>query len=180
MSANPRCALTTQLCESSVLSSPLSCFNTVKAQQRLNSHQTISKKAWLVRPSPAHAAHHNSVNNRTAPARTLTMAAVDVAPEELRFRFVLGKQMLSTMTVTNSSPQRVAFKVKTTAPKKYVVRPSSGVVEANSTQAVQVIMQAQVWIRWFSCGQVWTGQEAWLVLVCRGRHRGSGTMRIIR
>ena len=34
-------------------------------------------------------------------------------------------------------------KVKTTSPKKYCVRPSSGIVEAGATKEVQVIMQAQ-------------------------------------
>ena len=37
----------------------------------------------------------------------------------------------------------MAFKVKTTSPKKYCVRPSSGVVEAGGSKEVQVIMQAQ-------------------------------------
>jgi len=37
----------------------------------------------------------------------------------------------------------VAFNIKTTAPKKYVVRPSSGIAEAGSNVSLQVIMQAQ-------------------------------------
>ncbi len=38
---------------------------------------------------------------------------------------------------------QVAFKVKTTSPKKYCVRPSSGIIEAGGSKDVQVIMQAQ-------------------------------------
>ncbi len=38
---------------------------------------------------------------------------------------------------------QVAFKVKTTSPKKYCVRPSSGIIEPGSSKDVQVIMQAQ-------------------------------------
>ncbi|KAG2433549.1 hypothetical protein HYH02_012666 [Chlamydomonas schloesseri] len=68
---------------------------------------------------------------------------VEVSPSDLRFRFQLNKQLLATITVNNPNGQRVAFKIKTTAPKKYVVRPSSGVVEPRSNQSVQVIMQAQ-------------------------------------
>lgn len=71
------------------------------------------------------------------------MADVKIEPSDLRFRFQLGRQLPSTIAITNSSRQRVAFKVKTTTPKKYVVKPSSGVVEANSTVNVQVIMQVQ-------------------------------------
>ncbi|GAX85360.1 hypothetical protein CEUSTIGMA_g12777.t1 [Chlamydomonas eustigma] len=45
--------------------------------------------------------------------------------------------------MTASDDNRVAFKIKTTAPKKYVVRPSSGVTDAKTSASVQVIMQAQ-------------------------------------
>ncbi|KXZ44236.1 hypothetical protein GPECTOR_70g466 [Gonium pectorale] len=68
---------------------------------------------------------------------------VEVSPSDLRFRFQLNKQLLATITINNPNGQRVAFKIKTTAPKKYVVRPSSGVVEPRSNVSVQVIMQAQ-------------------------------------
>ncbi len=72
------------------------------------------------------------------------MADVEVAPTDLRFRFALNRQLLATINVTNKDPDnKVAFKVKTTAPKRYVVRPSSGVVPAGQATAVQIIMQAQ-------------------------------------
>jgi len=47
------------------------------------------------------------------------------------------------LQLTNPSAERVAFKVKTTSPKKYCVRPSSGIIEPGSVKEVQVIMQAQ-------------------------------------
>lgn len=47
------------------------------------------------------------------------------------------------MQLTNTTSERVAFKVKTTSPKKYCVRPSSGIIEPNGFKEVQVIMQAQ-------------------------------------
>lgn len=58
-------------------------------------------------------------------------------------RLVLNKQLLATICITNPLDTRVAFKIKTTAPKKYVVRPSSGIAEPRSQVNVQVIMQAQ-------------------------------------
>jgi len=70
-------------------------------------------------------------------------AQVLVSPADLKFRFQLNKQLLATITVNNPLDRRVAFKIKTTMPKKYVVRPSSGIVEAKSSTNVQVIMQAQ-------------------------------------
>ncbi|CAJ0840194.1 12659_t:CDS:2, partial [Entrophospora sp. SA101] len=42
----------------------------------------------------------------------------------------------------NPKPEPIAFKVKTTAPKQYCVRPNSGRIEANQTVDVQVILQA--------------------------------------
>lgn len=47
------------------------------------------------------------------------------------------------MQLTNTTGDRVAFKVKTTSPKKYCVRPSSGIIEPNGVKEVQVILQSQ-------------------------------------
>lgn len=72
------------------------------------------------------------------------MSEPEITPPELTFRFQVGKQLPATINIHNPSPtDKLAFKVKTTTPKKYVVRPSSGVAEPNSTVPVQVIMQAQ-------------------------------------
>lgn len=68
---------------------------------------------------------------------------VTVAPTELSFKFELRKNIPVTMQLTNTTGDRVAFKVKTTSPKKYCVRPSSGIIEGNSTKEVQVILQSQ-------------------------------------
>eukprot|EP00798_Chlamydomonas_sp_ICE-L_P010642 gene10642-12321_t len=71
------------------------------------------------------------------------MAEVEVKPTELSFKFQLNKQLLAMITISNPHETRLAFKIKTTAPKKYVVRPSSGVIDPKSPFSVQVIMQAQ-------------------------------------
>lgn len=68
---------------------------------------------------------------------------LQVSPPDLKFRFELRKTIPVTLSLTNPTNDRVAFKVKTTSPKKYCVRPSSGFVEPNSSKDVQVIMQAQ-------------------------------------
>ncbi|EEB08042.1 MSP domain-containing protein [Schizosaccharomyces japonicus yFS275] len=47
-----------------------------------------------------------------------------------------------TMTVHNPNAEPVIFKVKTTAPKQYCVRPNSGRIEANSSLKIQVLLQA--------------------------------------
>ena len=68
---------------------------------------------------------------------------LQIDPTELTFRFELRKIIPVTLSLNNPTGDRIAFKVKTTNPKKYCVRPSSGVVEPETTRDVQVIMQAQ-------------------------------------
>ncbi|CAL8466072.1 g5608 [Coccomyxa elongata] len=68
---------------------------------------------------------------------------LSIQPTELKFRFELRKNIPVTLSLHNPGQEKVAFKVKTTSPKKYCVRPSSGVVEPGATKDVQVIMQAQ-------------------------------------
>uniref|UniRef100_A0A5B6ZCA8 Putative vesicle-associated protein 1-2 n=1 Tax=Davidia involucrata TaxID=16924 RepID=A0A5B6ZCA8_DAVIN len=64
-------------------------------------------------------------------------------PEELQFPFELKKQISSSLQLTNKTDNYVAFKVKTTNPKKYCVRPNTGIVLPHSTCDVIVTMQAQ-------------------------------------
>ncbi|CAN6232642.1 unnamed protein product, partial [Urochloa humidicola] len=66
-----------------------------------------------------------------------------IDPIELRFPFELNKQISCTLHLTNKTDKQVAFKVKTTSPKKYCVRPNNGIVAPRSTADVVVTMQAQ-------------------------------------
>ena len=75
--------------------------------------------------------------------KAVNMSDLDISPSELKFRFELRKNIPVTLSLHNAGTDRVAFKVKTTSPKKYCVRPSSGLVEPGATKDVQVIMQAQ-------------------------------------
>jgi len=68
---------------------------------------------------------------------------LQVSPLLLKFPFELKKQISSVMCLSNESLTDSAFKVKTTAPKKYCVRPNTGYVKAGQTIEVQVTMQAQ-------------------------------------
>lgn len=42
----------------------------------------------------------------------------------------------SFMKLTNPSDKRVMFKIKTTAPKKYCVRPNSGILEPHTATEI--------------------------------------------
>ncbi|MED6119741.1 hypothetical protein PIB30_014605 [Stylosanthes scabra] len=68
---------------------------------------------------------------------------LQIQPSELRFLFELKKQSSCQVHIVNMSDQYVAFKVKTTSPKKYCVRPNLGIIKPNETCDFTVIMQAQ-------------------------------------
>ncbi|KAJ4953370.1 hypothetical protein NE237_030202 [Protea cynaroides] len=68
---------------------------------------------------------------------------ISIQPSELKFPFELNKQSSCPLQLANKTDQYVAFKVKTTNPKKYCVRPNTGIVLPGSTCDVTVTMQAQ-------------------------------------
>ncbi|CAL5343857.1 unnamed protein product [Camellia sinensis] len=69
---------------------------------------------------------------------------LSIDPLELKFPLVeLRKQISSSFQLLNKTDKHVAFKVKTTNPKKYSVRPNNGIVLPRSTCNVIVTMQAQ-------------------------------------
>ncbi|KAK0586336.1 hypothetical protein LWI29_005208 [Acer saccharum] len=68
---------------------------------------------------------------------------LSIEPIELKFPFELKKQISCSLQLSNKTDDYVAFKVKTTNPKKYCVRPNTGVVLPRSTCDIIVTMQAQ-------------------------------------
>ncbi|KAJ8529436.1 hypothetical protein K7X08_036271 [Anisodus acutangulus] len=68
---------------------------------------------------------------------------VEIAPRELNFVFEPKKQSSCTIRLINKSQNHVAFKVKTTSPKKYCVRPNTGIIMPRETCDFTVTMQAQ-------------------------------------
>ncbi|BFZ56144.1 phosphatidylinositol-binding protein scs2 [Savitreella phatthalungensis] len=63
-------------------------------------------------------------------------------PNHLGFHRPLTELVRETLRVRNPNNTPVAFKVKTTAPKLYCVRPNSGRIEAGQEIEVQVLLQA--------------------------------------
>lgn len=68
---------------------------------------------------------------------------LEMKPQELQFTFELKKQSSCSVQMINRTDHHVAFKVKTTNPKKYCVRPNTGVIDPNSVCDFTVTMQAQ-------------------------------------
>ncbi|GLT61063.1 hypothetical protein SLA2020_337980 [Shorea laevis] len=68
---------------------------------------------------------------------------LEIQPHVLKFTFEMKKQSTCSIQLGNNSNQYVAFKVKTTSPKKYCVRPNTGIIKPKATCDFTVTMQAQ-------------------------------------
>ncbi|KAI4597354.1 phosphatidylinositol-binding protein scs2 [Pestalotiopsis sp. 9143b] len=68
--------------------------------------------------------------------------SVEIGPQELGFHRPFTSEVSEVLRIRNPNSAPVAFKVKTTAPKQYCVRPNSGRVEPGKEVEVQVILQA--------------------------------------
>ncbi|KEF51691.1 uncharacterized protein A1O9_12326 [Exophiala aquamarina CBS 119918] len=68
--------------------------------------------------------------------------SVELIPAELGFRRPFDREVTETLKLANPNSAPVAFKVKTTAPKQYCVRPNSGIIQPNDSVEVQVLLQA--------------------------------------
>ncbi|KAF2721468.1 VAMP-associated protein [Polychaeton citri CBS 116435] len=68
--------------------------------------------------------------------------SVELDPVELGFKRPFNQEVSQVLRLQNPHSDPVAFKVKTTAPKQYCVRPNSGRIEAGQDVEVQVLLQA--------------------------------------
>lgn len=60
---------------------------------------------------------------------------------ELRFKGPFTDVVTADLKLSNPTEKRICFKVKTTAPKRYCVRPNSGILEPKTSIAVAVMLQ---------------------------------------
>lgn len=60
---------------------------------------------------------------------------------ELKFRGPFNVPVTSYMKLTNPSDKKVLFKIKTTAPKKYCVRPNSGILDPKNVIEIAICLQ---------------------------------------
>nr|XP_036589710.1 integral er membrane protein [Colletotrichum truncatum]KAF6801715.1 integral er membrane protein [Colletotrichum truncatum] len=68
--------------------------------------------------------------------------SVDIEPTELSFKRPFTVEVSQILRIKNPNQSPIAFKVKTTAPKQYCVRPNSGRVEPGQDVEVTVLLQA--------------------------------------
>jgi vesicle-associated membrane protein-associated protein A len=57
-------------------------------------------------------------------------------PSELRFKGPFEDYVSVSLTIRNPTDKRIAFKIKTTAPKRYCVKPNSGVLDSGQLMKV--------------------------------------------
>ncbi|KAJ8332698.1 hypothetical protein SKAU_G00424870 [Synaphobranchus kaupii] len=62
-------------------------------------------------------------------------------PHDLKFRGPFTDVVTTSLKLSNPSDRNVCFKVKTTAPRRYCVRPNSGVIDAGTSIKVSVMLQ---------------------------------------
>jgi len=61
--------------------------------------------------------------------------------EVLSFKGPFTEVVTSSITLMNPTDDKIAFKVKTTAPKRYCVRPNSGILKKDESITVSVMLQ---------------------------------------
>ncbi|XP_029380125.1 VAMP (vesicle-associated membrane protein)-associated protein A, like [Echeneis naucrates] len=62
-------------------------------------------------------------------------------PSDLRFKGPFTDVVTTNLKLKNPSDRKVCFKVKTTAPRRYCVRPNSGVIDAGASVNISVMLQ---------------------------------------
>eukprot|EP00003_Mantamonas_plastica_P033697 TRINITY_DN982_c0_g1_i4.p1 TRINITY_DN982_c0_g1~~TRINITY_DN982_c0_g1_i4.p1 ORF type:complete len:260 (-),score=66.75 TRINITY_DN982_c0_g1_i4:25-699(-) len=67
--------------------------------------------------------------------------SIAVSPENITFQRPLDRVLQHVITLTNNDTAPLAFKVKTTAPKRYCVRPNTGIISPNLSVEVKVLLQ---------------------------------------
>lgn len=72
------------------------------------------------------------------------MTLLQLTPEKfIEFPSARLQSVSVSLTLKNITEKLIAYKIKTTAPKNYLVRPSSGVIAPGEDQDVQIVLQPQ-------------------------------------
>jgi len=63
-----------------------------------------------------------------------------IDPTEIIFNPPIDKPVTTELKLQNVTQSVVSFKVKTTAPKRYIVRPNTGLIEPGMSHAIKVVL----------------------------------------
>jgi hypothetical protein len=71
------------------------------------------------------------------------MSQLVVEPSSLQFPLTLNKEVVQLLFVSNRSSRRtVTFKVKTTSPRRYSVRPTRGILWPGDQEQITITLRA--------------------------------------
>merc|ERR1711916_244037 len=68
---------------------------------------------------------------------------ISLSPKELKFELTSPRAATRALKLTNTHAAEIGFKIKTTAPKRYCVRPNSGVIAEGGSVEIQVTLQPE-------------------------------------
>ncbi|KAL8150907.1 hypothetical protein V2J09_020715, partial [Rumex salicifolius] len=86
---------------------------------------------------------HNSVDKTSEQQLSDLNGASSCITNKICWTVELDKQTYCDLKVLNNTEDHVAFKVKTTSPNKYFVRPNIGVIHPSDSCIIRVTLQAQ-------------------------------------
>ncbi|KAJ6000753.1 hypothetical protein N7481_001162 [Penicillium waksmanii] len=105
----------------------------------LTSHLSFAIASLSRDPKPPPNTH----TPRPTPNSRLRLPCLSkLTPPELSFKRPFNQEVCQILRLRNAGQDSVVFKVKTTAPKHYCVRPNSGRIEPGRAVEVQVLLQA--------------------------------------
>ena len=110
----------------------------------------------------------------------MVASTLSIIPNELSFPFELRKIVTSTLTLCNTSVNKIAYRIKPTNPMRYGVQPSSGFVGAGSTTAILDILQKhQAYpLEFADCS--WFSESAFSLKLTRSQAQGSTLWLVVR
>ncbi|KAI4895302.1 hypothetical protein NFI96_011146, partial [Prochilodus magdalenae] len=81
------------------------------------------------------------LNQQQADMSKLEQVLILDPPSDLKFKGPFTDVVTTNLKLRNPSDRKVCFKVKTTAPRRYCVRPNSGVIEPGASVTISVMLQ---------------------------------------
>jgi len=107
-----------------------------------NSYVHVSATSTKTLIESEHRVSLNTQANVTYSAeKDKVEAEYEVAPENELVFLKSPKGLMATISITNRSSLPMAFKIKTTSPERYRVRPSLGLISAFATSKIEVFYQ---------------------------------------
>ncbi len=91
-------------------------------------------------PAPTSTPSDLSPPTSVPPPTEYGTRALEANPDKIRYRKPLDKETFFPVTLRNPNTSTVRFRVRTSAPKKYCVRPNRGEIEAGGEITVQFVL----------------------------------------